>query len=64
MDILLQAGRLKRHLRRLLPGSTVKTAFGGIGQMDVFADGKLLFSYQSAGHLPSAEEIVKLLHAT
>ena len=64
MDILLQAGRLKRELKRKLPGTSVKTVFGSIGQMDVFADGKLLFSYQSAGHLPSAEEILKLLPAT
>jgi hypothetical protein len=31
--------------------------------MDVFADGKLMFSYQAAGRLPSAQEIVKLLQA-
>ncbi|HET7442748.1 MAG TPA: Rdx family protein [Terriglobales bacterium] len=62
--MLLQAGRLKRELRRLLPGSTVKTALGSVGQMDVFANGKLLFSYQAAGHLPSAQEILKLLPST
>jgi hypothetical protein len=39
----------------------VKTALGGVGQMDVFADGKLVFSYQSAGHLPSAQEIMNRL---
>jgi hypothetical protein len=61
MDILLRAGRLKRELRRSLPGSKVKTSLGSVGQMDVFAEGKLLYSYQSQGRLPSSQDILKLL---
>ena len=61
MDILLQAGRLKRELRRSLAGSTVKTSIGKPGQMDIFADGKLLYSYQSEGRLPNAQNILRLL---
>lgn len=61
MDILLQAGRLKRELRRNLPGSRVKTSLGNVGQLDIFADGKLLYSYQSQLRMPNTQEILKLL---
>jgi len=34
---------------------------GGFGVLDVFADGKLVFSYQQAGHMPEDDEILRLL---
>ena len=37
---------------------------GGLGVLDVFADGKLIFSYQQAGHMPEDDEILKLLSVT
>ena len=36
---------------------------GGLGVLDVFADGNLIFSYKQAGRMPSDEEIVNLLAA-
>ena len=36
---------------------------GGLGVLDVFADGDLLFSYKQAGRMPSDEEILNLLAA-
>jgi hypothetical protein len=39
----------------------VKTSLGSVGQMDIFADGKLLYSYQSQGRVPSTQDILKLL---
>ena len=36
---------------------------GGLGVLDVFADGDLIFSYKQAGRMPSDEEIVNLLAA-
>jgi len=37
----------------------VKLRLGGGGVLDVFADGRLVFSKKQAGHLPSAQEILK-----
>ena len=37
---------------------------GGLGVLDVFANGKLIFSYKEQGRMPSDEEIVDLLSAT
>jgi len=34
---------------------------GGLGVLDVFADGDLIFSYKQAGRMPSDEEILNLL---
>jgi hypothetical protein len=61
MDILLGAGRLKRELKRSLPASRVKTSLGSIGQMDIFVDGKLLYSYRSQLPMPTTQDILKLL---
>lgn len=36
---------------------------GGMGVLDVFADGKLIFSYKEQGRMPSDEEILDLLSA-
>lgn len=36
---------------------------GGPGVLDVFADGKLIFSYKQAGRMPEDAEILKLLSA-
>ena len=34
---------------------------GGLGQLDVLVDGKLVFSKKQAGRSPTAEEIVRVL---
>ena len=36
----------------------------GFGELNVFADGKLIFSYKQAGHMPEDDEILKLLAPT
>ena len=36
-------------------------SMGGLGVLDVFADGKLIFSYKQAGHMPEDDEILALL---
>lgn len=40
-----------------------KVSMGGMGVLDVFADGKLIFSYKEQGRMPSDEEILDLLSA-
>jgi hypothetical protein len=37
---------------------------GGLGVLDVFANGKLIFSYKEQGRMPSDQEILDLLSAT
>ena len=36
---------------------------GGLGVLDVFADGNLIFSYKQAGRMPTDEEVLNLLAA-
>ena len=36
---------------------------GGLGVLDVFADGNLIFSYKQSGRMPTDEEILNLLAA-
>lgn len=33
----------------------------GLGELNVFADGKLVFSYKQAGHMPEDDEILRLV---
>ena len=41
----------------------VKLRLGGGGVLDVFADGKLVFSKKKAGHLPTTQEILSAIGA-
>jgi hypothetical protein len=40
---------------------TPRIRFGGLGQLDVLVDGKLVSSKKQAGRSPTAPEIVRLL---
>lgn len=39
------------------PGVPVTISRGGLGSLDVFSDGKLIFSKKQTGRLPTAAEI-------
>jgi selT/selW/selH-like putative selenoprotein len=41
----------------------VKLRLGGGGVLDVFADGKLVFSKKQAGHMPTSQEILNAIQA-
>ena len=60
MDILIQAVRLKRALRKL-PGIEVHTSIGGGGQMDIFRDGTRVFSYQESRVMPTVQQLVDMV---
>lgn len=47
---------LKSELERD-PGVPVKIRMGAPGSLDVYSDGKLIFSKKQTGRLPSAAEI-------
>jgi hypothetical protein len=51
---------LKRELEQTLGVSPI-IRWGGPGQLDVLADGKLIFSKKSAGRLPAPGELPRLL---
>jgi hypothetical protein len=51
---------LRTELERDL-GVRPRIRWGGLGQLDVLVDGKLLFSKKQAGRSPSAAEIVRLV---
>jgi hypothetical protein len=51
---------LRDDLSRAL-GVTPKIRFGGLGQLDVMVDGKVVFSKKQAGRSPTAPEIVRLV---
>jgi hypothetical protein len=38
-----------------------KLRLGGLGQLDVLVDGKLVFSKKQAGRSPTAPDIVRLI---
>ena len=42
-------------------GVTPRIRWGGLGQLDVLVDGKVVFSKKQAGRSPSATEIVRLV---
>jgi predicted Rdx family selenoprotein len=54
---------LKKLFKEKL-GVKAKIGMAGLGMLDVFADGKLVFSYKQAGHMPEDDEILGLLRAT
>lgn len=40
---------------------TPKIRWGSAGQLDVIADGEVVYSKQESGRIPTADEIVKIL---
>ena len=42
-------------------GVKPRISMAGLGMLDVFLDGKQIFSYREAGHMPKDEEIVALI---
>ena len=59
---MIEAGRLKREIRRELKVKP-KMSFGSVGVLDVIVDGKTVFSKQSARRSPEPGEIVKLIQS-
>jgi hypothetical protein len=51
---------LKKSIREKL-GIKPKVTMGGLGVLDIFADGKRIFSYQETRRMPSDEEVLALL---
>ncbi len=49
---------MRKELRETI-GVDPKIKWGAPGALDVFVDGRKVFSAKQAGHLPSAEEIVR-----
>ena len=47
---------LKQELEKD-PGAPVRIKMGGPGSLDVFADGRLVFSKKQTGRVPTAAEI-------
>jgi hypothetical protein len=60
MDIRREAVSLKQDLERSL-GVSPTIRWGGPGQLDVFADGRLVFSKKTAGRSPSPGEVARLI---
>jgi len=60
MDIRREAVGLKQELEHSL-GVSPSIRWGGPGQLDVLVDGKLVFSKKSAGRLPVAGELERLI---
>ena len=44
-------------------GIKPKISMGGLGVLDVYVDGKRVFSYREAGHMPEDQEILDLIQA-
>jgi hypothetical protein len=44
-------------------GVKPRISMGGLGVLDVFVDGKRVFSYREAGHMPEDQEILDLIQA-
>jgi len=42
-------------------GIKPRVTMAGLGMLDVLADGKVIFSYKQAGHMPTDEEILSIL---
>ena len=60
MDIRREAVGLKQELEHSL-GVSPSIRWGGPGQLDVFVDGKLVFSKKSVGRMPAAGELERLI---
>ncbi|HUK86515.1 MAG TPA: Rdx family protein [Terriglobales bacterium] len=62
MDLILQAGRLKRALRDAFEVKP-EMHFAGTGVLDVLVDGKLVFSHQQEGRAADPDDIVRRVRA-
>ena len=62
MDLLVQAGRLKRALREAF-GVKPEMHFAGTGVLDVLVDGKIIYSIQQERRAAEPEEIVRRVRA-
>jgi len=51
---------LQRELERGL-GVKPKIRWGSTGQFDVIADGRVVYSAEETGRIPTADEIVKIV---
>ena len=54
--------RLKNELEREL-SVPIRVRMGGPGSLDVYVDGKQIYSKKRTGHLPTADELIKLIRA-
>jgi len=57
MDIRREAGRLADELAAAL-GHRPRLRMGGLGVLDVIVDGRVVFSKEAEGRMPSANELV------
>ena len=62
MDLRREAGRLAKELGAAL-GETPSIRSGGIGVLDVIADGRVVFSKKAEGRVPPIGELVTRLKA-
>jgi hypothetical protein len=53
---------LKRLIIATL-GIKPRISMGGLGVLDVYVDGKRIFSYREAGHMPEDQEILDLIRS-
>ena len=44
-------------------GEEPTLSMGGLGVLDIFLDGKRIFSYKEAGHMPEDAEIISLIQS-
>jgi hypothetical protein len=44
-------------------GVKPRISMGGLGVLDVYVDGRRIFSYREAGHMPEDQEILDLIQA-
>ena len=44
-------------------GVKPRISMGGLGVLDVYVDGKRVFSYREAGHMPEDQEILDLIQS-
>jgi selT/selW/selH-like putative selenoprotein len=58
----VEAVRLKNELEREL-SVPIRVRTGGPGALDVYVDGKQIYSKKGTGRLPTADELIKLIRA-
>lgn len=54
---------LKGELEHTL-GISPRIRWGGFGQLDVMVDGKVVFSKQAAGRMPTSGEVTRLVRSS
>jgi selT/selW/selH-like putative selenoprotein len=53
---------LKNNIEREF-GVPTRLRVGGPGALDVFVDGEQIFSKKKTGHIPTADELIKLIRS-